>query len=109
MYFAFSVQYSILYFNHIDLSSSLAPLGREIDICAHRLFSMKFNCEQLLFEVFLDVMRIFGIVEPQIECILQFQQAFLIMLSHSGLQCRHIAVRLTDRPNLVNCINLELT
>ncbi len=29
------------------------------------------------------------------------------MLSHSGLQWRHIALYLTKQPNLVNCINLN--
>ncbi len=36
-------------------------------ICARGLFCMKFNSEQLLFEAFFDVMRIFGSVQPQNE------------------------------------------
>ncbi len=30
-----------------------------------------------------------------------------IMLSHSGLQWHHVAVHLTEWPNLVNCINFD--
>ncbi len=54
---------TFLYFKDGNLSSPLAALGKEIDICAHRLFWTKFNAEQLLLEAFLDVMRIFGGVE----------------------------------------------
>ncbi len=97
---------AILYFNHICLLSLLPPLRGGIDVCTRELFYTKFNSEQLLFEDFFDVTRIFDSVESYIECILEFQEAFLIMLSHSGLQWRHIAVRLTEWPNLVNCTNL---
>ncbi len=45
-------QYDII-FHHINFSSQLAPLWRELDICAHRLFCVKFNSEQLLLEAFL--------------------------------------------------------
>ncbi len=39
--------------------------GCEIDICAPRgLFCTKFKSEQLLFDAFFHVMRIFGSVEP---------------------------------------------
>ncbi len=48
----------------MNLSSFLTPLQGEIDICAQRLFCTKLNSEQLLFEAFLDMMRIFGSVEP---------------------------------------------
>ncbi len=50
-----------------DLWGRPAPLVGEIDICARGLFCVKFNSEQLLSEPFLDVMRIFGSVEPQSE------------------------------------------
>ncbi len=41
-------------------SSTLGEGGKEIDIHAGGLFCTKFNSELLLFEAFLDVMRIFG-------------------------------------------------
>ncbi len=45
-----------------------APLVVEINMCARRgQFYKKFNFEQLLFEPFFDVMRIFGSIEPQSE------------------------------------------
>ncbi len=37
----------------------------KIDICACGVLCMKFNSEQLLFDTFFYVMRIFGSVEPQ--------------------------------------------
>ncbi len=49
------------YFHHITLSSTLAPLKGEIDICAHGLFHTKFNSQQLLTEAFFHGMRIFGV------------------------------------------------
>ncbi len=44
---------------------ALTPPGEGIEICACGLFRTKFNSEQLLFEAFFDVMRIFGSVEPE--------------------------------------------
>ncbi len=41
-----------------NLWSLLAPLWREIDKCAHWLFCKKFNAEQLLFEAFSHIMRV---------------------------------------------------
>ncbi len=38
-----------------------------------RIFGTKLNSEQLLFEAFFDLMRIFGGVESYIECIFPFQ------------------------------------
>ncbi len=55
---------TILYFNHINLSSPLASLYRDIDIHARGLICTKFNSEQLLFEAFVDVTHIFGNIEP---------------------------------------------
>ncbi len=52
---------TISYFN---LLIPLVPLREEIDICSHGLFCTKFNSEQLLFEAFLNVLRIFGSTEP---------------------------------------------
>ncbi len=53
--------FSTLYFNHTNLSSLLASIKGEIDICAHGPFYTKFNSEQLLFDVFFHVSRIFGV------------------------------------------------
>ncbi len=44
--------------------SPIAPLWGEIEVCAHWLFCMEFNAQQLLFEAFLDIMHIFDSVEP---------------------------------------------
>ncbi len=51
-------------FNQINFLRPLAPLQGEIDIWTLRLFCMKFDSEQLSFGAFLDVMLIFGSVEP---------------------------------------------
>ncbi len=53
--------FSTLYFNHINLSSPMAPLRGEIDICARKLLYTKFNSQQLLSEAFFHGMRIFGV------------------------------------------------
>ncbi len=42
----------------------LAPLWWEIVICAYRLFSTKLNAQELKFEAFFDIIRIFGTVWP---------------------------------------------
>ncbi len=52
--------------------SPLAPLLGETDMCAHWLCCTKFNYKQLLFEPFLDVMHIFGSVEPKVNPISHF-------------------------------------
>ncbi len=52
------------YFQHVNLLRPLAPPLGEINISARGLFCTKFNSEQLLFEAFLDAMRIFGSAEP---------------------------------------------
>ncbi len=51
---------------------TLAPLVGEIDICAPRLLCMKFNSEQLLFDAFFDIMRIFGNIKSQSELTFPF-------------------------------------
>ncbi len=43
--------------------SSLSPLLGDTDVGAHGLFCTEFNAQQLLFETFLDTLRIFGSVE----------------------------------------------
>ncbi len=53
--------FSTLYFNHINLSSPLAPLRGEIDTCAQGLFYTKYNFQQLLSQAFFHGMRIFGV------------------------------------------------
>ncbi len=58
----FAVSINVIFQPHINLSSSLAPLWRKIDIRPWGLFGTKFNVDQLLFEGFLAVMRIFGSV-----------------------------------------------
>ncbi len=60
-------QYNIIFqpyqsFKHL---SSTRGWGWGIDICARILFCTKFNSEQLLFEAFFHVGRIFGGIEPQ--------------------------------------------
>ncbi len=45
----------------------------ETDIYARILFCTKFNAEQFLFEAFVDVMCIFGSIQPLSECIFPFQ------------------------------------
>ncbi len=44
--------WTLLFFEGGNLSSPLAPLQREINICACGLFCTKFNFEQLLFKAF---------------------------------------------------------
>ncbi len=52
------------YISIIWISSPLALLQRKIDIWYRKLFWIKFNAKQLLFEGFLAVMRIFGSIGP---------------------------------------------
>ncbi len=56
--------YTLYDFKYTDLWSPLAPLVEEIDISAPGIFCPKFNPEQLLFEVFFDIMHILGSIEP---------------------------------------------
>ncbi len=51
-------------FKPYHLSSPLAQLWREIQLCPRRLFCPKFDAEKLLFEAFLGIMRIFDSVQP---------------------------------------------
>ncbi len=54
-------------------------------MCAHCLFCMEFNAQQLLFEPFLDIMRIFGSVEPSSES--TFPLFFIIIFqTHQSLE-----------------------
>ncbi len=60
-YFSRNLFFLFLYnliFKPYHLSSSLAPLREEIDICSRGLFCPKFDAEKLLFEAFLGIMRI---------------------------------------------------
>ncbi len=67
----------LLVFVHYNISKMeifpvpSSTLG-EIDMCPHGLFCMDFNVEQLLFQYFFDVMRIFGSIEPQTESTFSF-------------------------------------
>ncbi len=54
----------IIIFQTCVFFDPLAPLWRGIDICAHGLFCIKFNYEQLLLEAFFDAMCIFVSVRP---------------------------------------------
>ncbi len=78
-------------FKHTDLWSSLAPLMWEIHLCAQQLFCTKFISEQHLFETIFDILRIFGITEPQSESnfpflyIIKFWTLVLIFLSPLAL------------------------
>ncbi len=51
---------------HINLSRPTASLQEETDVCVRQLFCAKFNSEQLLFEAFCDVMRIFSSIQPKV-------------------------------------------
>ncbi len=82
---------TVLYFNHINLSSPLAPLWG-IYIRACRLFCTKFRSEQLLFEAFLNVMCISGSVEPYIECILPFLYSIIFQPHQSFEPCNSTPV-----------------
>ncbi len=62
IYFPIFEHYNISKNN--NLWSSLALHLGEIDVCAHWLFCKEFNTQQLLFETFLDIIHIFGSVEP---------------------------------------------
>ncbi len=61
-----------LIFKPYHLSSPLASLQREMDICPRRLFCPKFDAEKLFFEAFLGKLRIFGSVQPKSECNFSF-------------------------------------
>ncbi len=52
------------YLEHINLCSPLTPLWKEIDMYDHWLFCTQFNSQQLLFEAFLDMTRIFVNIKP---------------------------------------------
>ncbi len=43
----------------------LVPLLRDIGMCAHQLFCTKFNAQQLLFELFSDIIWILSSVQPE--------------------------------------------
>ncbi len=51
----------------------LAPLWRKVDMCVHGLCWTEFNVQQLLWETFSLIMRIFGSVESQTESTFPFQ------------------------------------
>ncbi len=60
--------FPFLYIIRFQMYSSLEPSSSTLgEICIRRLFCTKFNSDQLLFEAFSDVMRIFGSIEPQSE------------------------------------------
>ncbi len=48
-------------------SIPVAPFLEEIDLCAHRFFLYEIYSQQLLFEAFFDVIRIFGSIRPKSE------------------------------------------
>ncbi len=58
----FPFQY-LINFKLVNLWSPLAPLPGEIDLVRLRIFCRKFNFQQVLFEVFFDVIGIFGSIE----------------------------------------------
>ncbi len=59
-------KYNIIFqrYQYFEPPSSTTGGEGEIDKCARKLFCTKLNPEQLLFEPFFDVMRIFGRIEP---------------------------------------------
>ncbi len=56
-----------IYFKDGNLSITIAPLLREVDICAQWLFCMKFNFAQFLFEQFFDIIDNFDSLQPKNE------------------------------------------
>ncbi len=52
---------------YLNFPHPIAPLLGETDVCDQWLFCTKFNAQQLLFETFIDIMRIFGSVETLIK------------------------------------------
>ncbi len=77
-----------------EMKKPVAPLLGEIDICAHHLFCTKFNSEQLLFEAFFDVMRIYGGNVPQSECNFPF---LYIVRAFSRLQTNVICYEMLKK------------
>ncbi len=65
----FSVQQLLVfvhyYISKVGIFRAPSSTLRGIDGCPRRLFCTKFDSEQLLFQSFFDVMRIFGSVEPE--------------------------------------------
>ncbi len=57
----------------VNLCSLLALLLKEIDICAHRGFCMKFVFGQLLMEAFFDIIGTFGTIQSENEPTFPFQ------------------------------------
>ncbi len=71
-FFSFSVSRQ---FNISTISSFEPPSSTpgEIDRCPHGRFCPKYDTKKLLFEAFFIIMRIFGSVQPESECIFPFQ------------------------------------
>ncbi len=65
--------FSILYLIHGNLSSPLALLLLEIDMCVRCVFCRKLNYGQLLFEAFFNFIGNFGSIEPYSDCTIPFQ------------------------------------
>ncbi len=64
IYFSISMKYNI--FDIYQSLEPLAPLWREILMCAHLLFCREFNSQQLLVEALFDIMCIFGCADRKV-------------------------------------------
>ncbi len=56
---------TLKFFKNDNLWTPLAPLLGEIQLCVHWVFCRKFNSEQLLYEAFFYIIRIFCNVLPK--------------------------------------------
>ncbi len=68
-------------FKPYNLSRPVAPLSGEIDICLRGLFCPKFNAKKVLFEAFIEILRIFGSIQPESECIFPFLYNLIFQLN----------------------------
>ncbi len=79
IYFPVSIQYNI--WNISIFRGPIPLLHGKIHICTYWLFYTKFNAQQLLYEAFFDIMRIFGSNQSESESFL-FQYMIIFQLSN---------------------------
>ncbi len=77
-YFPISVHYNISKMANFKSPSS-TPRGDRT--CAHRIFCIKFNFEQLLFEAFFDIIRIFCGILPKTNPYSPFKNVKIIVVT----------------------------
>ncbi len=80
--------FTLWYFKDGNLWKPLAPLLGEVDTSDHWLSCTRFKAQQLLFEAFLDVTRIFATIEPWSESTFPFLYIIVLLLQHWS-QWRH--------------------